>query len=218
MTTRLKIDLTEGVLEVEGSESFVKAIYSDFKAHFIGEEAAETSLALRKTRKSRKRTKKAKVQTTTPSPEKEEPSAAKSEPAAKPEPAPPAKPEPPPTPKPAPPKPGYTVINDLDLSAGDGRPSLVEFMDTKFPITNEERNLVFLQYLQKNLNLKSIKADHIYTCYRAVKIRAPLDLEASLKTTANQNKWIKITKTGNLSVTAAGKRYVEKQLPKKIKS
>ena len=41
MASKLKIDLSQGVLEVEGSESFVKTIYNDFKAHFIEEETPE---------------------------------------------------------------------------------------------------------------------------------------------------------------------------------
>ena len=45
MTTKLKIDLSEGVLEVEGTEAFVTAIYNDFKAHFVGEEAVDDLLS-----------------------------------------------------------------------------------------------------------------------------------------------------------------------------
>jgi hypothetical protein len=91
-------------------------------------------------------------------------------------------------------------------------------MDAKFPITNEERNLVFLYYLQHLLKEKAITKDHIYTCYKAAKIRVPMNLESSLKTTATQRRWIKMTKTGRLSTTPTGKLYVEKQLPKKLKS
>jgi hypothetical protein len=116
-----------------------------------------------------------------------------------------------------PPAPSYTMIKGLELGAKDGRPSLVEFMDAKFPITNEERNIVFLYYLQHTLKLKAIKLDHIYTCYRQAKIRVPLNLENSLRITADQHEWIKTTKAGNMTLTSAGKLYVEKQLPKRVK-
>jgi hypothetical protein len=219
MTTKLKIDLTGGVLEVEGSEAFVKAIYNDFKAHFIGDEAVTEEFF--KPRRGR-------IQATVKA-EK----AAVSEPPQpiKPEPVPEADvvetppviapPEPPQTiPPPKEPvlKPSYTYLNDLELTAADGRPSLVEYMDAKFPITNEERNLVFLYYLENMVNLKTVTIDHIYTCYRAVKIRAPLDLNGSLQSTIEQRHWIKMTKSGKLSVTSAGKAYVENQLPKKVKN
>ena len=220
MTTKLRIDLSEGVLEVEGSESFVKAIYNDFKAHFVEGEVDEMVLNPKKGRRAKTtakvaKTSKSKPETTSPELAPKATVAA-SEPAIEP-------------PKPAPAKqtdeptvvsqkPSYTFLDNLDLSATDGQPSLVEFMDAKFPITNEERNLVFLHYLQNMLNVKSITVDHVYTCYRAAKIRAPLDIEGSLQSAINRRRWIKITKTGKLSVTSAGKRYVEKNLPKKIKS
>ncbi|MCB0181108.1 MAG: hypothetical protein KDI62_22980, partial [Anaerolineae bacterium] len=112
----------------------------------------------------------------------------------------------------------YTLVESLNLGAANGRPSLVEFMDTKVPITNEERNLVFLHYLQHLLKLDTISIDHLYTCYKAAKIRVPLNIENSLQITANQRHWIKIAKDGTLTVTPAGKLYVENQLPKKIKN
>jgi hypothetical protein len=208
MTTKLKIDLAQGILEVEGSETFVKAIYSDFKLHFIGEDAGE-SLDNKPKRRRRKRPALAAQSTLPP--------AASTEPAKSPA-APVTKAEPPPAPLPEPSRPEYKFLEDLELTAGQGRASLVEFMDTKFPITNEERNLVFVYYLQHLLKIKTITYDHVYTCYRAAKIRVPLNLDSNLQSTANHRNWIKITKTGRLSVTPAGKIYADKQLPKKLKN
>jgi hypothetical protein len=199
MTTKLKIDLSQGILEVEGSESFVKLIYSDFKTHFAGIETVEEP---KSARRSRKRKTIAKTTPPKPAPEpvvQEE----KVKPAPK---------------KARLPTPTYTRVQDLELGAADGRPSLVEFMDAKFPITNEERNIVFLYYLQHTLKVKSITLNHIYTCYRQARIRVPLNLENSLRVTADQHGWIKTTKTGAMTLTPAGKRYVENQLPKKVKN
>jgi hypothetical protein len=225
MTTRLKIDLAQGVLEVEGSETFVKAIYSDFKVHFVEPNGvAEESALLVKAKRGRK---------------PKLPPALEASPSIAPLPeiAPPPLPEPPevvavapvlaqvePQPdlelkaKPVPPTSTYKFIEDLHLEAAGGHPALVEFMDAKLPITNEERNLVFLYYLQYTLKIKSITLDHVYTCYRGAKIRAPLNMENSLRITAEQHGWIKTTQNGNLSVTPEGKQYVEKQLPKKKKT
>jgi len=208
MSTKLKIDLTQGILEVEGSESFVKIIYNDFKTHFAGIEAVEEDLKPpRRTRRRRTEVKKIEQPPSVPASILEfvaEDDTDQFEPE-------------PDTQKISPPMPVYTQVEGLDLGAADGRPSLVEFMDAKFPLTNEERNIVFLYYLQHNLKLKSITADHIYTCYRQAKIRVPLNLENSLRITADQHNWIKTTRTGKMSLTPAGKQYVEKQLPKKVK-
>ena len=198
MTTKLKIDLSQGILEVEGSESFVKLIYSDLKTHFAGIEMVEEP---KSARRSGKRKTIAKTTTAKPTPE----------PVVQEEKISPAANEAPPPPPP------YALVKELELGAADGRPSLVEFMDAKFPITNEERNIVFLYYLQHTLKVKSITLDHVFTCYRQARIRAPLNLENSLRITADQHGWIKTTKTGTMTLTPTGKRYVENQLPKKVK-
>jgi hypothetical protein len=175
MTTKLKIDLSHGILEVEGSETFVRAIYKDFKAQFVqgetAEEEAETTTRRRRNRKSRPKAGPQRVEPvvqpvpSTAEPELEPVTAIKI-----------------PTPTAAP----YTRLKDLELGATAGHPSLGEFMDSKLPITNEERNLVFMYYLQYLLNVDPITMDHVYTCYREVRIRAPLNLEHSLRTTAGQ--------------------------------
>ena len=206
MTAKLKIDLTQGILEVEGSETFVKAIYNDFKAQFVqgeGSEAEEVKPAAR-----RRRVRKNAVKTRA------------AEPAAVPVeiPAQPAGREEPPPAKVVVPAPTYARLKDLHLGATKEHSSLVEFMDAKLPITNEERNLVFLYFLQHLLHLSTITIDHVYTCYREANIRAPLNLEHSLRSTANQKDWIQINDNGHLAVTPEGKLYVEKQLPKKVKS
>jgi hypothetical protein len=46
----------------------------------------------------------------------------------------------------------------------------------------------------------------------------PVNLQSSLQSTASRHLWIKISKTGLLNVTPAGKLYLEKQLPKKRKT
>ncbi len=39
--TKLKLDLEQGILEVEGSESFVQSIYNDFKEQLSKENKTE---------------------------------------------------------------------------------------------------------------------------------------------------------------------------------
>lgn len=216
MTTKLKIDLTQGILEVEGSETFVKTIYRDFKIQFLGEEAVEEETKPTRRRRSTKTTR-AKTKTK-PKPKKETKPAAAPQPAEKKEPAKAAEPA---APKPSKPKkipspaPTYTYVKDLELGTTADHASLVEFMDSKLPITNEERNLVFLYYLEHIIDHKPVKIDDVYTCYRESNIRAPLNIENSLKLTADHQDWIQIGKNGEMTVTESGKKYVENQLPKK---
>jgi hypothetical protein len=223
MTTRLKIDLSQGILEVEGSETFVKVIYNDFKAHFIEldstvEEPATLGRPRRKTLKSSPPTAEAAPAETEIAPGLKLAVSPEIVVLAPEPPASPAIPEPEPEPKTPAPGPTYTFLDSLELGPASDHSSLVEFMDSKLPITNEERNLVFLYYLQQILKVKPITLDHIYTCYRAAKIRAPLNLENSLKQTAEQRGWIKTASNGSMTLTPEGKLYAEKQLPKKKKS
>ena len=211
MTTKLKIDLSHGILEVEGSETFVRAIYKDFKAQFVQGEAAEEETETTNRRgRSRKPRSKTGPQRAEPVVQPVAPTTPAAEPAAV-EPVTAIK-------VPAPTAPPYTRIKDLDLGATTAHPSLGEFMDSKLPITNEERNLVFMYYLQYLLNVDTITMDHVYTCYREVRIRAPLNLEHSLRTTANQKNWITASDDDQFAVTPEGKLYVEKQLPKRVKN
>jgi hypothetical protein len=212
MTTKLKIDLSHGILEVEGSETFVRAIYKDFKAQFVqGEPTEEEAETTTRRRRSRKPRPKAGPQRAEPVVQPVLPIAPVAEPAAALEPVTAIK-------VPTPAAPSYTRIKDLNLGATAGHPSLGEFMDSKLPITNEERNLVFMYYLQYLLNVETITMDHVYTCYREVRIRAPLNLEHSLRTTVNQKNWITASDADQFTVTHEGKLYVEKQLPKRAKS
>ncbi len=231
MTTKLKIDLNEGILEVEGSETFVKMIYNDFKLYFT----QDTKIVPL----PKQITKPTPIQTSAPRAKVKSKAASNIQVKANDSPPPPlptvdSKTE---TPdpiegedsvesksksKPAKSKgvdsiPSYDLVNDLNLAGSKNYPSLVEFTDSKFPITNEERNLVFLYYLQDIRKIDNININHIYTCYKAVHIRAPLSIENSLQTTAQQYGWIDISKNGKVHVTTKGVEYVERQLPKKVK-
>lgn len=201
MTTKLKIDLAQGILEVEGSETFVRVIYNDFKTYFVpNDEETTKKTTRRRTRKSRSSRASSPPQPPTP-------------PASEPETVAPTDSKTKSTRSNVEPTPNYKMLKDLDLSASKKYPALIEFTDSKFPITNEERNLVFLYYLKEIRHLDNVTLDHIYTCYRAVNIRAPVDIKASLEATASQHKWIVFTKDGQLSVTPKGREYVENYLP-----
>ncbi len=206
MTTKLKIDLSQGLLEVEGTEAFVRNIYADFKAHFAGIAPPEDKPAKRRPRRKK--------------PEPAVTEQAKPEPKSLPDVS-GADLEPTPAETPVQKSPTrsrtttytYTIIDDIELAGTKNYPSLVDFMDSKLPITNEEHNIVFLYYLQHLLKVKPITINHLYTCYRSAKIRAPLNIE----NTFDQRGWIKVAKNGNMTLTDAGKKYVEQSLPKKLK-
>lgn len=216
-TTKLKIDLTQGTLEVEGNEAFVREIYQDFKGQFNTPTEPDPEKPKRRSSRRKQTAESASLsrQSKTPNPE--------------------PGPNPEPSPEPAevvtsvvvngpeetavePPRSRYTYLADLDLDGTlDGQPSLVEFMDSKLPITNEERNLVFLYYLQFVVAQDNITLDHLYTCYRKAKIRAPQNMAHSVQMTMRHYGWLS-GPNDSLTVTPEGKAYVDEQLPQTRKN
>jgi hypothetical protein len=220
MTTKLKIDLTQGVLEVEGSETFVKTIYTDFKNHFINENHVSTTETPSEESPSNpepRRSKAPRASRTKSQPVVEEMVALPTAPETT---APLVETMPPPATAEA--KSAkrkslsatlpHNLVPNLNLQAEKGRPALTEFTDLKFPITHEERILVFVYYLQEILKLDTITIDHITICYLEMKIRIPPNLQNSLEQTATGHGWIDLN-NGNLEITTAGRDYVEKRLP-----
>ncbi len=57
MTTKLIIDLSRGLIEVEGSEAFVEKIYQDFRAQISANNAPITTTRPTKTDNCTQRTK-----------------------------------------------------------------------------------------------------------------------------------------------------------------
>jgi len=189
--TRVRIDLKKGIIEAEGDADFVKAVYRDFRERLVaGNVSGESSS---KSLGNGQRSKKSKVK----------PEQAKSK----------AKPKPK----------GKSVsggsasgklVNDLDLSGGGKTESLKEFFTKHNLKTNYERNLVFVYYLQHRLKTEDITIDHVFTCYRHVKVKVPNALQQSLWDTSKHKGWIDTSSGENITVTVSGMNYLEHDLPK----
>lgn len=187
--TRVKINLNEGTLEVEGEEGFVQGVYNDFK-----EQLAKGSNR----------------QSSTPSPEKQftqtqhapqidsspkststtktKQSSAKSMP---------------------------SIVKSLDLSSRNGNKSLRDFHAEKSPGNAMENNALFVYHLKNNLELDQIGIDHIYTCYKEVSVRPPTALRQSLIDTANRKGWIDTSSLDNITLSLRGETFIDHDLPRK---
>lgn len=69
---------------------------------------------------------------------------------------------------------------DLNLRP-KGKKSLKELVAEKKPQTNEERFAVIVFYLEKELQQKDIDRDHVYTAFKELGIKAPVDIDAALR-------------------------------------
>lgn len=188
-TAKLKIDLTQGIIDVEGTEDFVLGVYNDFKEkldhmHLKGGPRHDP-LPL-------------KHQQGAVTPEKKKVSANQSK-----------------TKK----KNGNqtpSLLKNLDLSGGGKCERLKDFFNMYESKSNFERNLIFVYYLQQKLGLTDITVDHVFSCYRDVPgIKAPEALRQSLLDTSNRRGWVNTSNTDDIKVTIAGVNHLEHDFPRK---
>lgn len=189
MTTKLIIDLSRGLIEVEGSEAFVEKIYQDFRAQ-ISVNNTPTPKQLPDQHKSTIAPTKS-----TPSPQKPKSLAAK--------------------PKKVTSSASGSFLKELDLSGSGGKASLREYTSRFVFKSNMERNLIFTYYLQHELELDEIGINHIFSCYRNIPgTKIPGNLKQSLYDTSSKG-WIAITSIDNgITVSTAGINHLEHDIPK----
>lgn len=199
MHAKIRIDLTAGLVEAEGSEEFVRGVYEDFKKRPIQEplerqppplsphqrERSNTPRA-KSAGVSKKRAQAAAVAGTVPSKKKslDEPK----------------------------------VIKTLDLSGGPaGR--LRDFYEQYEVTSNFERNLIFLYFMQHKMGIEGITQDHVFTCYRDIPgIKSPVALRQGLLDTDNRKNWIDASNPDALKVSVHGVNYLEHDMPRKKKA
>ncbi len=187
MNTKIRIDLTQGIVEAEGTEDFVRSIYEDFRARI--ELSGGGSQNGRKEPPRRRSTPKKREK----SDETKGRSARKATGSS------------------------GALKKDLDLSGKGSKKSLREFYDEYSAKTNLERNLIFIYYLQNIKSEKEIGIDHVFTCYRSIpKLRVPGNLKQSLYDTSSKG-WIEIKSVDDdIAISVNGLNHIEHDIPKRV--
>lgn len=182
--TKLRIDLKNGLLEVEGEEGFVKEIYGEYRDALSAVTArlqAPPTLVVhndpgnQSDEFQRERSPKGRV------------TGARKE--------------------------SYSIVSDLNLRP-EGKQSLRDFFAVKKPDTAMELNTVFVYYLERELAITAIGPDHVYTCYKEVSSKVPAALLQSLKDTAHRKGWIDTKNMNALRLSTVGENLVEHDLPR----
>lgn len=177
MDVRLRIDVGQGVVEVEGPQSFVESVYTDFKSGLLSRAGDGKTPRSSPPRTGEK--------------------------------APPRK-----TTRSKGPREGHAIVKDLDLVQKGQRPGLKDFYTQYVTRNYQERNVLFVFYLQRHAELDYVTADHVYTCYKALNLRVPTALNQSLWDTASRKGWIDTTSLEDIKLSTAGENYVEHDAPK----
>ena len=112
----------------------------------------------------------------------------------------------------------YKVVPDLDLAGKDDIPSLEDFYKDKNPSSAMESNAIFIYYLKRLRNISKVGTNHVYSCYKHVKAKAPKALYQSLADTRKAKGWIITTNMDDIGIGIAGENFVEHELPKTKKS
>jgi len=192
--TKLKIDLNQGLLEIEGSEEFVRDLYDDFKD-------------ILKTRPQ---------SASTISPTLGTVNATRSE-----QPSTKAKPAPKPKSKAKAKSKSSTdttgkFLKDLNLMGDESSQSLRDFYGVYDAKTNFERTLIFVYYLENIRGISSININHIYTCYRDIGgLKIPGHLKQNLLDTSFKKGWLDTADMEDIKVPVMGVNYIEHDLLKK---
>ena len=186
-TAKIKIDLSQGIIEAEGSESFVMNVYSDFKEKMEASAVTENNSSSADVKQSTPKKKQAASKKAASAKAKKKPSGQIP-----------------------------SIVKTLDLSGGSTCERLKEFYAKYEAKSNFDKNLIFIYYLDHKLGLSGITVDHIFTCYRDIPgIKVPEALRQSLLDTNNRKGWIDTSDTDNLKVTTPGVNYLEHDMPSK---
>lgn len=105
------------------------------------------------------------------------------------------------------------VVKDLDLFP-KGKESLDDFMKHhKYGKSSPRIILLFVYYLKQVLGSENVNQDHIFTCFRRMKLTIPNNLYTCISDTISKNGWIE--NISNLNVTTQGINEVEQKMETK---
>ena len=184
--TKLRIDLVQGIVEVEGNDAFVRLVYADFKDKLL------SSAEIKDSGKTKPTQKKKEQQSKKISPPKKAISKKRSRGGSV----------------------ALSFVKDLDLSGGETIECFKDFYEKYKPASNYERNLLFVYYLQHKMELKGITLNHIFTCYRNVGTKVPSNLRKSVSETGATKGWLETSSSEDIKTIIAGINFVEHDMKK----
>lgn len=190
MNTKLHLNLLQGIVEVEGEESFVRQIYYDYKDRLRDFSRASSSPDERPKTDEAKGNPKSKSTTRRSATQK--PSKKRTDSEAK--------------------TPAYRPALDKDLDTS----GLVDFYEQFSPKNNAEKILVLAKFLEENLDISPCNADQIYTCYRILKQPVPQYFrQVIINTSGRDYGFIEYGGIDDIKVSIIGQNHIDDGLARK---
>lgn len=191
MHSKLHINLTQGIIDVEGDLDLVKTVYEDFKerikehpsstqppaeepAATVVDANTDTSAKVKRRSKSKKKTKSAKDSEITINAD----------------------------------------VPQLDKSLDTS--SLADYLSRFKPSNHPERVLVFLKFLVDELNIENPNTDQVYTCYEAADEKIPKAFSQAFRDASGRRfGYIDFNSSIDIPITTAGLNHFKFGLKKK---
>ncbi len=184
MTCKLHINLSQGLIEAEGSEEFVLNIYKDFKdkigtaphdTRTTGQQKqtpANTIVKPNNRSKSKSTSNKTKVTSK-----------------------------------------GYTLNKELNLYSEGDNPSLDDFLKDYKTTSNQPRFLLCTHYLKEIKGVEKVGVNELYTCLKHLKIAIP-NIEQGLRDTASRKGWLDTASSSSddIKITVSGENAIAHDL------
>jgi hypothetical protein len=95
-----------------------------------------------------------------------------------------------------------------------GKISLKDFYSKYDVKTNFERNVTYVYFLSKEMKIKNITLDHIYTAYKETNQKVPGDIYQSLVDTKKHKGWVDTTNIEDIKLSVQGENYIDHDAPK----
>ncbi|MEN0054529.1 MAG: hypothetical protein AAGC65_12730 [Mucilaginibacter sp.] len=102
---------------------------------------------------------------------------------------------------------GLKKLNNINFEP-DGKESLTNFYEKYQLKTDQERNLLFVYYLNQVLEITEVTFDHIYTCYDILDLKVSENLPQTVRNTSSRTGWIEV-KTSTISITIRGSNQIK---------
>lgn len=195
MTTKLRIDISQGLIDIEGDPDLVREIYTDFKTHLFSEvkfaQSEPPSLPG------------AAIGADTDEPIHPSPkSKAKRRPAAK--------------KKTKGDETGSDVVADLPkLDKNLDTSELDAFYGQFAPRNNAEKILIFLKFMTETLDLENPNTDQVYTCFKATGEKIPKAFAQAFYDTSRNYGYIDFRSSTDLPIMIAGENHFNHKISRK---
>ena len=191
MTTKLHINISQGIIDVEGDPALVREIYEDFKEQLltgasmrgpVREDVEETGDADETAKPRAKGKRKPFIKKRATGDET-----------------------------------GPAVVADapkLDKSLDTS--GLQAFFDRYAATNNPQKILVFLKFMNDELGIENPNTDQFYTCFEKVDARVPKVFSQAFRDTSGRNfGYIDYNSATDIKVTTVGNNYFKFDLKKK---